>query len=224
MFRPGDTIENPVTGERVVFAKTSAETNGELVVIETFVQPGGFVATAHMHPHQEERFRVVRGTIGFRAGGDTLNVGPGGQLTVPEGTPHRFWNAGPDEANLVCEVRPALHFEQLLETMFALAAEGKTNEKGLPNVLQLAVIAQAYADTIRLPFPPAWLQRVGLSIAAPTGRLLGYRAAHTGPGALGHELGSAAGGPVDPPRRRKPTPPRRLARVAGHHVNPIQGA
>ena len=30
----------------------------------------------------------------------------------------------------MCEVRPALQFEQLIETMFALASDGKTNSRG----------------------------------------------------------------------------------------------
>ena len=47
MIHAGDTIHNPVTGERIVFRQTSRETNGEAVVIETFVQPNGFVAAAH---------------------------------------------------------------------------------------------------------------------------------------------------------------------------------
>jgi hypothetical protein len=62
----------------------------------------------------------------------------------------------------------------LLETMFALANDAKTNRKGMPNPLRLAVIARAHFDTVRLPFPPAWMQRVGLALAAPFGRLLGY--------------------------------------------------
>jgi hypothetical protein len=60
--------------------------------------------------------------------------------------------------------------------MFALAVEGKTNRKGLPNPLQLAVIAKAHFDTVRLPFPPAAMQRAALLLAAPLGRALGYRA------------------------------------------------
>jgi hypothetical protein len=32
MIQAGDTIENPVTGERIVFLATSRETNGEAVV------------------------------------------------------------------------------------------------------------------------------------------------------------------------------------------------
>ena len=43
-------LKNPVTGERLVFRKTSSETNGEAVVLETFVKPDGFVAAAHVHP------------------------------------------------------------------------------------------------------------------------------------------------------------------------------
>jgi quercetin dioxygenase-like cupin family protein len=174
MIEAGDTIDNAVTGERVVFRKTSRETNGSAVVIETFVRPGGFVAAAHVHPNQEERFEVLRGSVGFRVGAKKLVAGPGQRITVPSGTPHKFWNAGDGEAHFVCEVRPALQFESLLETMFALANDGKTNRKGLPNPLRLAVIARAHFDTVRLPFPPAVVQRIALVLGSPLGRLLGY--------------------------------------------------
>jgi quercetin dioxygenase-like cupin family protein len=178
VINPGDTLENPVTGERLVFRTTARETNGEAVVFEAFVQPDGFVAAAHVHPAQEERFQVLKGTLGFRLGREELVAGPGRLLTVPAGTPHRFWNAGETEAHFVCEVRPALQFEALIETMFALACDGRTNRKGMPNPLRLAVIAQAHFDTVRLPFPPAWTQRAGLALAAPLGRLLGYEPAY----------------------------------------------
>ncbi len=178
MIRAGDAIENPVTGERIVFRKTSRETNGEAVVIEAYVRPSGFVAAAHVHPHQEERFQVLRGSVGFRVGKTKSIAGPGERLTVPAGTPHAFWNAGDDEAHFVCEVRPALQFEALLETMFALANDGKTNRKGLPNPLRLAVIARHHFEDVRLPFPPAWTQRAGLALGAPVGRLLGYGATY----------------------------------------------
>ena len=37
-----------------------------------------------------------------------------------------------------------------------------------------AVIANAHFDTVRLPFPPAIVQRIGLALGSPAGRLLGY--------------------------------------------------
>src|SRR5690348_6295859 len=180
MIRAGDSIHNPVTGERIVFRQTSADTNGEAVVIETFVEPDGFVAAAHVHPSQEERFQVLRGTVGFKVGGKKQIAGPGTRVTVPAGTPHKFWNAGEETAQFVCEIRPALQFESLLETMFALAADGKTNRKGMPNPLRLAVIAKQHFDTVQLPFPPAWMQAAGLAVGAPLGRLLGYEATYDG--------------------------------------------
>jgi quercetin dioxygenase-like cupin family protein len=174
MIHAGDTIENPVTGERIVFHQTSRETNGEAVVFETFVQPHGFVAAAHVHPKQEERFEIVSGTLALNVGGEEIVVGSGETITIPAGTPHRFSNAADDEVRFRCEVRPALQFEQLLETMFSLAADGKTNKKGMPNPLRLAVIARAHFDVVRLPFPPAFVQRLGLALGAPMGRLFGY--------------------------------------------------
>jgi quercetin dioxygenase-like cupin family protein len=183
LINAGDVIENPVTGERLVLRKTSQETNGEAVVLEAFVQPNGFVAAAHVHPHQEERFQVLRGSVGFRLGREQIIAGPGQRITVPAGTAHKFWNAGDEEAHFVCEVRPALQFEQLIETMFGLAADGKTNKKGMPNPLRLAVIAHGHFDDVRLPFPPAWMQRMGLALGAPLGRLLGYDATYVPSGA-----------------------------------------
>jgi quercetin dioxygenase-like cupin family protein len=175
MIRPGDRLENPVTGEVLVFRRTSEETSGESVVVETIVRPDGFVAAAHVHPYQSERFEVLQGRLGLRLGEREVLAGPGDVVGVSPGTPHRFWNAGDGEARFLCEVRPALGFESLIETMFTLAARGETNRKGMPNPLRLAVIARAHFDTVRLPFPPVALQRAALALGAPLGRLLGYR-------------------------------------------------
>jgi mannose-6-phosphate isomerase-like protein (cupin superfamily) len=176
VFHAGDQIENPVTGERLVFRATSAETNGERVVFETIVQPDGFVAAAHVHPFQSERFEVVAGTLGMRRGREKVELAAGDVVTVEPGTPHRFWNAGEDEARFVCTVTPALGFERLIATMYSLAAAGRTNRKGMPNPLRLAVIANHHFDDVRLPLIPQPLQKLALALGAPLGRLAGYTA------------------------------------------------
>jgi mannose-6-phosphate isomerase-like protein (cupin superfamily) len=174
MIRSGDTIHNPITGESITFHQTSADTKGEAVVIECSVKPDGFVAAAHVHPSQTERFSVIAGRLGMKVGRKKLLLERGDVAVVEQGTAHKFWNMGNEEVRFVCEVRPALQFESLLETMFALAADGKTNRKGMPNPFRLAVIARAHFDTVRLPQPPAWLQRAGLALGSPVGRLFGY--------------------------------------------------
>ena len=180
MIRKGDTIENPVTGERLLFLETSADTGGEYVLVECTVQPNGFVAAAHVHPNQSETFQIERGTIAFKLDGEEIVAHAGDTVVVPAGAAHKFWNAGETEAVFVTEVRPALQFERLLETMFALAADGKTNKRGMPNPLRLAVIANAHFEDVRLPFPPAWMQKAGLLMGAPLGRALGFRPVYDG--------------------------------------------
>jgi quercetin dioxygenase-like cupin family protein len=171
----GQTLTNPVTGETLVFRTTSADSNGERVVVETLVEPNGAVAAAHVHPAQDELFEVLGGEVEFRLGKQTIVAKPGDRVLVPAGTPHRFRNVGEESAHFVCEVTPALEFEQLIETMFSLAADGKVNRKGMPNPLRLAVIARHHFGDVRLPFPPSWIQRLGLALGAPLGRLVGYR-------------------------------------------------
>jgi len=180
MIRTGDTIHNQVTGETITFLATSADTDGEAVVIETVVQPDGFVAAAHVHPSQSERFAVAEGTLALKVDGKEMTLEAGDVAIVEPGQAHKFWNAGDEPVRFVCEVRPALQFESLLETMFELAADGKTNKKGMPNPLRLAVIAKAHFDTVQLPFPPAWMQAAGLAVGASLGKLLGYEATYEG--------------------------------------------
>jgi mannose-6-phosphate isomerase-like protein (cupin superfamily) len=171
----GDILESPVTGERVTFLETAAETNGERVLIDVTVEPNGVVAAAHVHPYQSERFEIVAGEAEFSFGKETVHAGPGDVVMVERGTLHSFRNTGEGELRFITEVRPALSFETFIETMFGLAADGKTNRKGLPNPLRLAVIMRDHFDLVRLSFPPAWMQKRGLVCGAPFGRLLGYR-------------------------------------------------
>jgi quercetin dioxygenase-like cupin family protein len=175
MISTGQILTNSVTGETLVFRTTSADSKGARVVVETTVEPNGAVAAAHVHPAQDELFQVLGGEVEFRLGKQTLVAKPGDRVLVPAGMPHRFQNVGEETAHFVCEITPALEFEQLIETMFSLAADGKVNRKGMPNPLRLAVIARHHFGDVRLPFPPAWLQRLGLALGAPLGRLIGYR-------------------------------------------------
>ncbi len=190
MITKGQTLVNPVTGERMTFLETSAETDGAYVRIELRAEPQAFVAAAHVHPAQVETFEVVSGTFGAKVAGKTIEAKAGDALVVEPGQAHKWWNAGAGELVFRCELRPALRFESLIETMFALAAAGKTNKKGLPNPFRLAVIARAHFDTVRLPFPPALLQRAALAGGAPLGSLLGYKSTYT-PALLPDPAGAA---------------------------------
>ena len=121
MISPGQTLENPVTGERFTFTDTAASTGGELLAFDFALRPGGAVPIPHVHPIQTERFEVVDGRMTFRVGLRKLHAGPGDVVEVPPGVAHSFANAGEDEARLHVEVRPALAMEEMFAEVVAMA-------------------------------------------------------------------------------------------------------
>jgi quercetin dioxygenase-like cupin family protein len=99
MAHAGQLIENPLSGERITFRKTAADTGGQLLAIDLELSPGGRMpAGLHIHPEQEERFEVIRGRMQFRIRRERILAGPGEVVVVPPGVPHDWANAGEEPA------------------------------------------------------------------------------------------------------------------------------
>jgi quercetin dioxygenase-like cupin family protein len=161
---PGQTLENPVTGERFTFTDTAASTDGELLAFDFALRPGGAVPIAHVHPNQSERFEVVAGRMRFRIGLRTRLAGPGDVIEVAPGVAHSFANAGETEARLRVEVRPALAMEEMFADVVAMARAGLMTRRGLPrNPLDLAALARRYDQEAHAPLLSVGVQRVLLA-------------------------------------------------------------
>jgi len=164
MIAPGQTIENPVTGERFTFTHTSASTGGELLAFDFGLRPGGAVPIPHVHPIQTERFEVVDGRMTFRVGLRKIHAERGDVVEVPPGVPHSFANGGEEEAHLRVEVRPALAMEDMFTEVVAMARAGRMNRRGMPrNPLELAVLARKYDQEAHAPLVSVRLQRLLLA-------------------------------------------------------------
>ena len=174
MLRAGDVIENPVTGERVVVIEGSEDTGGAYLVGELTVTPGGQVVGEHIHDHLDETFEVLSGRISVRLDGRDFELGEGERAFVPKGSAHDWWNDSGANAVVRVRVEPAGRFEEMLTTVFALARAGRTNAKGMPGPLQLALFAREFESTLRLTKPPRIVQRILFGILAPIARMRGY--------------------------------------------------
>jgi len=190
MLTPGQTLENPVTGERFTFTDTAASTGGELLAFTLGLRPGGAVPIPHVHPIQTERFEVVSGLMRFRVGLRTRLAGPGDVVEVAPGVVHGFANAGEDEAQVRVEVRPALAMEEMFAEVVALAEAGRMTRRGLPrNPLVLADLARRYDQEAHAPLLGVALQRV---LLAP----LVFAARHPRAAFAASVLGTAGAGAV----------------------------
>jgi quercetin dioxygenase-like cupin family protein len=171
MITPGETLENPVTGERFTFTHTAATTDGELLAFDFALRPGGAVPIPHVHPIQTERFEVLSGRMRFRLGLYTLTTGPGEVVEVAPGVVHSFANAGDEEARLHVEVRPALAMEDMFAEVIAMAHAGRMTKRGLPrNLLDFAALARKYDQEAHAPFMSVAVQRALLAPLVFAGR------------------------------------------------------
>ena len=170
-------IENPRTGQRMVFVTERRE----LLEIESSNPPSQIREPVHVHPVQESGARVTSGSLRFSVEGIERTVHPGESITIPANTPHRFWNDGVDDAHAVQSFRPALRTREFFETLFALARDGKLDDKGMPSLLQLAVMIPEFSQEIRTTSPPWPVQQAVALLLAPVARRRGYRADYAGP-------------------------------------------
>lgn len=171
----GQTIHNPVSGERITFIRTAADTAGSKLEFELELTADGKVPGAHVHPEQEERFRVLEGVMTFRLGMRKITAVAGETVVVPAGRMHKFANGGDETARVHVEVVPALDMEDLLTTTTELALEGHVMRSGMPKPLHLALFVKRFRREVRAPFPPAWLVR---ALMAPLAALATARGHH----------------------------------------------
>jgi uncharacterized cupin superfamily protein len=94
---------------------TSSEQLGgpesDFVIVE-WTDPGlsEWIAPLHVHHGDDEAWYVLEGALRFRLGEETLEVGAGGGVLAPKGTPHAYGNARPGEtARYLLVITPKIH-------------------------------------------------------------------------------------------------------------------
>jgi quercetin dioxygenase-like cupin family protein len=170
-LNPSRVIENPVIKDRITFIKTSEDTNGEYLLAQLEVAPGGGNAM-HYHTTFTEKFEVVEGQLNVSLNGEEKVLHVGESAFVPEMAHHRFYNTTDKYAIALVELRPPRNFEKALRIAYRLARDGKTNEKSLPkNFWHLALLFQlgeGYMPGLPLP-----IQRGLFGVLAGIAKLLG---------------------------------------------------
>lgn len=176
MAKTHDVITNPTVGDKVEFLVTAEDSNGELLRVQVWIDPGAQGPPEHMHPVQTETFAVVSGTAGLKVNGKTHLLTTDQQMTVPNNTAHKFWNAGDDELVMTVDLKPAFRTEFFLESMYSLANQGKTNKNAVPrNILQFAAILNDCYGEFYLVGPPVFVQKILAKVVGRIGQWLGYK-------------------------------------------------
>lgn len=184
-MRAGECYENIVQGDRFVVREGSEDTRGERLTGDLYIRPGGAVAGRHVHSYLTECFEVRSGTVRFHVGGRDEVATAGRRVEIAPGVVHDWWNIGDDEAHVLVEIRPAARFELMIQNLFGLANDGRTNARGVPRLLPLALFSREFQREGEFIRPPRPLQHVLFALLAPLARARGYKAInpeYLGPG------------------------------------------
>jgi uncharacterized RmlC-like cupin family protein len=119
------------------------------LVADLYIRPGGAVMGEHYRPAIEERLTLARGELEVRLSGRASKAKPGVTFRVPPGVSHDGWNARDEDAVVRVEIRPAARFGVMILNAFGLAQDGKVNRRGMPNLLQLALLAREFSDVVQ---------------------------------------------------------------------------
>ncbi len=99
----------------ILFKVLPRETGGGLFVVEhTHLVRGG--PPLHYHPHQEEWFYVMDGTVLFQVGEKQVQLGSGESVLGPRGIPHTFTLVGEKPGRLLIAFTPAGRMEEFFRT------------------------------------------------------------------------------------------------------------
>jgi hypothetical protein len=66
----------------------------------------------------------------------------------------------------------------MIKNLYGLAQDGKTNAKGMPNLLQVALFVREFGDVLYFTKPARAVQKVLFAVLAPVARLFGYRGSY----------------------------------------------
>jgi quercetin dioxygenase-like cupin family protein len=179
MARSGDTLH--MGADRLTFLATAADTDGAYLEVEVDYASAAHMPPAHYHPKQTELFRVQSGQINVRLDGTLHTYSAGAEFHIPPGVAHSMWNDGPERARMTWRVTPAYRTEQLFETLWGLAGEGRLRPDGTP-FLQMPLLALGFREEYRAVTGRPFAVDMALStLLAPVGLACGYRPTYQPP-------------------------------------------
>ena len=169
------TLANPVLGLRAFRPADPDWDPREISRTEVWAAPGANAGPPHLHLRQEERFELLSGRLTYTLGRESRVLRAGETLVVPRNTRHTFRNDGDEEARFIAQFRPALRIEEFFANLFGLAADGRTDDKGRPTVLQTAALMREFPDEFfyLADFPVAVQRAIAAPLAA-VARRRGY--------------------------------------------------
>ncbi|MGV3530889.1 MAG: cupin domain-containing protein [Chthoniobacteraceae bacterium] len=166
-------LDFAATGMWWEITQSTADTHGERFEAINVIAPGFAGPPLHLHPHAEESYHVLDGTLDVCVDGKWRQLGMGEFATIPAGVAHTLRNPHAAEVRLRNEHKPALAFERFFRRMHSLVQAGKLTlpPKNFGSLILISMLFVEHEHEIRAVKPPHAVMRM----LAIVGKLLRYR-------------------------------------------------
>lgn len=168
-FQPGDTIGSREGGTEF----TVLDREGDRLRMRLEFAPGAEGPPPHIHTGFDELYAVEEGKIDLQVDGETHTLGPGEQLNIPKGVPHKPSNPYGERAVIRDATIPE-QFMVYLDQAYKFMDEDEKNTKTHRMILQMSLLNK-YFDSFLAEGPPVFMQKILNFFLRPLARLLGYR-------------------------------------------------
>ena len=160
--------------QRYSFTRSTDGDGGEVLHVETWIDPGGGV-TPHVHPAMEERFHVLEGRPSFLAGKRGGRPAPGEVVVVPPGVRHAYRNRATRSPTCAATCGRRRRCRRSSRRSPRSSRPGTFTRRGLPTrpraLVQAAALAERHRDMVTLLFPPMPPRAVQRLLFPPLARL-----------------------------------------------------
>lgn len=155
-MRVGETILNAKNGQRLI-VRACAEPDAPLE-LEAQDPPGMAPSPMHVHPYQDESFRVIEGELTVEMNGTLHRLGPGQEILIPRGIAHAAWNSGAGPMRMQWRSLPGLRTFQFFQRLYELDDPARTRG-ALTRGLGLVRLMRDYSPEICVTKPARAVQR-----------------------------------------------------------------
>lgn len=180
MVEAGKTYENPETGTSIKIVEHWDDTDDRRFVFERTLPHNTGRLDPHFHQDCSQDWTAVSGELRMEVDGEERALRPGETVRLAPGAAHRDpWNAGEGAAVMRAEVEPVPEFfKAYTEAYVHRLVNDRLNKNDEFPLIQIFVLGTATDGRSFRTGIPVPAQRLVGRIAAPLGRLLGYRAAY----------------------------------------------
>jgi mannose-6-phosphate isomerase-like protein (cupin superfamily) len=147
-----ETIKINKTGETLIITKSASETNGFITEFEG-LEEHGIGPPMHVHFQQEEKLKVLQGTMRVKTPAKEFSLQVGQEYTFAPGEPHQFWNEGDQLLHYAGHVKPAHNFEYFIKHIYQSANESNSDRPSPFDAAFLLTKYKSEMDMLVIPKP-----------------------------------------------------------------------